>query len=82
MYIGEHKMAILNDIKGGADLTHPHASVSWGLGAVAAVVFLFIVVGIASWMYTKGKNAVTGAASKTGITGNLESISGTMTGWY
>ncbi len=59
-------MGILNEAKGGADLTHPHASVGWVLGATIAVVLLAFVAGVGLWLYGKAKTAVGGGKTSTG----------------
>ncbi len=55
---------IMNAVKSGESLVHPHPSLSWLAGAVVGVVVLLIAVGIGMFLYGKGKLAVTGTASK------------------
>lgn len=66
-------MGIMNDVKGGADLTHPRASSGWIIGATVAVVMLLVAVGIATYLYRTGKKAIGGgvtlAGEQTGMSG-------------
>lgn len=65
-------MGIMNDVKDGADLTHPKASVGWGVGATVGVVLLLAVVGIATYLYRKGKSAVVGTSTSGTIENSLK----------
>jgi len=53
-------MGVINEMKTGADLTHPRLSATWIIGASVAISVLLIVIGIGSYMYRTGKKAVTG----------------------
>lgn len=47
-------MGIMNDVKSGADLTHPKPTISYVFSAVIAIA----VIGIALWIYGKIKSTV------------------------
>lgn len=51
-------MGILNEIKGGANLTQPKLSFGWIIGALVAAVLLIGVLLVALWGWGKVQTAV------------------------
>lgn len=56
-------MTIMNEVKDGADLTHPKMSAGWLVGAAVSIAILLVAVGIGSYMYRKGKTLVGGSVA-------------------
>jgi hypothetical protein len=42
-------MGFVDKVKGGANLTHPHLSIGWTVGAIAAIILLITVYVISKW---------------------------------
>ena len=58
-------MGIINEVKRGADLTHPRLSTGWILTAFIAVLILIAVVIAAMWTWGQAKTVVPGLARVT-----------------
>jgi hypothetical protein len=76
-------MGFVNTVKGGANLTHPHISPGWIIGAIVAIFLLIAVYVISKWGFNKVaapiSNVVSGSAStNAATTGNMNTDS---SGW-
>ena len=61
-------MPVMNEIKNGADLTHPKPSIGYVMGAIVAIA----VLGFAFWLYQKAKTTVTNSRSVSNMSTGLE----------
>jgi hypothetical protein len=74
-------MGFVKTVKNGAELTHPHLSLWWIVGAIVAIFLLLVAFAISKWGFNKVAAPVSAAV------GNLPAVgsSGTNTtdaaGW-
>lgn len=68
-------MGIINQVKEGADLTHPKPTIGYIVGAAVAVVVIMVVI----WIVKKGKSVI--APTVTNITGLETQASQQLTGF-